>query len=140
MSHPQHVPDDLVAAFRAHLSGDAEEAPSRTGRRAYQAFVGAMFTEAVRRRLGRHPGEARIIGFVADLRTLSDELADALDPDATERLIAAVDADAGNIDGERALRTRSIVLVAIIRGEHLDPAELDVFLERSRTLANGILG
>lgn len=146
----QQVSDDVVDAFRAYLAGDSQMWKarnaaldwSRDGRRAYRAFIHAMFAEAVHRRLGRHPREARIIEFVADVRALSDDIADAIDPDQTERLIASLDADAetGDIGTEASLRISLTVLAAIIGDEHLSPAELNVFLERSRTFANEILG
>lgn len=148
MSTPQRrVPDEILAAFRAYLSDDmdlwsAREAAldwSRPGRLAYRAFIVAMFAEAVLLRLGSHPREEGIIGFVADVRTRGDEIADLLDPDTTERLIGEVYdyTDAADIGRERAEPIRLAVIVAIIE---LTPAELDAFLERSRTRAEEVLG
>jgi len=150
MSHPEHVPDDVVAAFRAYLSGDRElwktrnEAldRSRTVQRAYRAFVSAMFAEAVDRRLGRHPAWERIVEFVADIRARDDALADALDPDETERMIAWVDDDAGidDIDADRSLGIWILVVTVIVRDADLDDAGLDAFLQRARTFADEVLG
>lgn len=150
MSTPQRrVPDEILAAFRAYIIDDMElwsarEAEldwSKPGSLAYRAFIVAMFTEAVRRRLGRHPREERIIEFVADVRARGDEIADLLDPDTTERLIGEIYdyADAGDITRERAEPIRLAIIVAIIPGEHLTPAELDEFLEQSRTSAEAVL-
>lgn len=151
MSTPQQrVPDEVVAAFRACLSGDTEQWTARNaaldrspaGRRAYQAFICAMFTESVHRRLGLHPREARIIAFVADVRSRGDELADLLDPETTERLIGEVYdyADPGEIDAKRSAQIRFAIIVVIIRDEDLSETELNVFLERSRTRADEVLG
>lgn len=151
MSTPQRrVPDEILAAFRAYITDDMElwsarEAAldwSKAGRLAYRAFIVAMFAEAVRLQLGPHPREERIIEFVADVRARDDEIADLLDPDTTERLIGEVYdyTDAADIGRERAEPIRLAVIIAIIPGAHLTPAELDAFLERSRTSAEEALG
>lgn len=151
MSIPQRrVADDIVAAFRAYFSGSEGEWFARSsaldrsadGMRVYRAFLAAMFGESVRRRLGhQRPREAAIIEFVADVRARGDEIADLLDPEGTERLIAAAygEPDGYGLGGEHT-RIRLTVLTVIIRDAALSPAELDVFLERSRTAAEEVLG
>lgn len=151
MSTPQQrVPDEIVAAFRAYLSGDKERWTARNaaldrskpGRRAYKAFLIAMFVTAVGRRFGRGPRWSHIVEFVADLRSRDDELADMLDPEETERMIERAGEGTVHLDdaGKRSVEIWMAVLTAIIRDESLAPAELDVFLERARTYAEGVLG
>ena len=142
------VTDDMVAALRAYLSRDYEEFKRRNGafdasqglRRSYVALLIASFVEAVERRFAT-PSREEIAAFVAGMRARDDHLA-KLDPDATERLIAFVfedDVRIEDIDPDKSVGIRMMVLSQIFHDLALDDAELEVFLERARTLANEIL-
>lgn len=150
MSTPrnQRVPDEIVAAFRAYLAGRTEEWSARNGaldrseagRRAYKAFLIALFVNAVERGLGREPSWDRIVEFVADLRSRGDELADMLDPEETERMIEWAGQSSVSIGAKRSAEIWMAVTAVIIRDAALDDGELNAFLERARTFAEGVLG
>ena len=147
------VTDDIVAAFRAYLSEDTEQwhrrltaldldnAPATS--RAHFAFLTALFAMAVERRFTVNTTRDEIIDFVADLRSRDEKIAERLDPDATERMIAMVFDDSVETDDIPRMQTIGIrmgVLTLIIREGGLDSAELEDFLEKSRAFANEILG
>lgn len=150
-SNSTPVTDDVMDAFRAYLSGDTEEWKVRNdaldrslpARRAYKAFLMAMFTEAVDRRLGRSPSWERIVEFVAELRARDDSIADMIDPDEAERMIAWASDDetgSGDIDERRSVGIWMFVIAAVVRDAGLDAAGLDAFLRKSRRFAHQVLG
>ena len=147
------VTDDIVAAYRAYLSGDTEQwhrridaldlnnAPATS--RANSAYLTALFMDAVERRFNANTTRDEIIDFVADLRSRDDQIAEKLDPDATERMVAMVfddDVATDDIPRHQTIGIRMGVLAVIIREGGLDSAELEEFLEKSRAFANEILG
>lgn len=146
------VTDDIVATFRAYLSGDMEQWErlrkaldldnTHAKSRAYFAFLTASFAMAVERRFNASTPREEIIAFVADLRARDEKWAERLDPDATERMIAMIFDDNVETDDIPRLQTigiRMIVSAAIVRDDDLDSAELEDFLDKSRTLGNEVL-
>jgi hypothetical protein len=139
------VTDDEVAALRAHLSGDQalyHELYGRLDRSAirvtYAAFITAVFVEAVDRRFGKNGTAADVISFVADVRSRSDNVANAIDPRAAERLILAIlkDEDGEDFDGQTMGQIYIVLLSALISDEQLDDDALDASLESARKRAD----
>lgn len=145
------VTDDMVASFRAYLSGDREQWNRRMNamdrspksERVYLAMLTAVFFEALARRFSDAPTRDETVEFVADLRSRGEQLAERLDPEAAERMIAAVydhDVDLDGISQDQRLGVRMSVSRVIFYDEGPDSAELEEFLDKSRTFANEMLG
>lgn len=145
------VTDDMVATYRAFLSGDHEQWKQRRAAlgtspettRPFFALLTGLFVEAVERRFDPGVSRDEIITFIADLRSRSDDLAERLDPDASERMIAMVFDDDVSTDGiprDQTIGVRLSVTAAIVGDEGLDGAQLEEFLAKSRNLADEILG
>jgi hypothetical protein len=142
------VTDDVVATMRAYLSGDREQFQRRNealapgDRKAFRALLTAAFMEAVERRFGGGTPRDEIIDFVAELRGRDDQIAERLDPDATERMIAAVfddDVETDDIDANTSVGIQMGVLALSMAQRGSDSADLEEFLDRSRAFANEIL-
>lgn len=140
------VTDDEVAVLRAHLAGDQARYRELSGRldrsaatrASYTALITAAFIEAVERRFASGGTAADVIGYVADVRSRSDDVADALDARAAEQLIRAVltDEETANIDGKTRGAVSIIMLSALISDEGFDDAGLDAFLAVARKKAD----
>jgi hypothetical protein len=143
------VTDDQVATLRALLSDDMDRyrrlfAGLERGEAAkgYSALIAAGFSEAALRRFGSDYTQADIITFVASLRARSENVSQALDPDAAELLLNATlgDASTRGMSREVKVNTEISLLVGLIADEHLDHAGLDAFLADARKLADQIMG
>ena len=145
------VTDEMVDAIRVLLSGDGEEFRrlnaaidrSDEAQRAYTALVLAAFAAAVERNFVPQVTRDTIIDYVADVRSRSSDVAEDIDPDAAERLIAMVFDDDINIDdlsNATRVRLQGLLLYALISDEGLDDAATDRFLDGARKLADEILG
>ena len=145
------VTDDMVDAFRAYLSGDKDgfhrrdEAldTSRPARQAYRALVVGLFVTAVERRFPTPPTWGQRIEFVADLRARDEDVADALDPETTERVVASVFDDkvkTGDVKGRQSVRIWMLVTAGVISDADLDGPGLEDFLGKGRAFADDLLG
>lgn len=145
------VTDDMVATYRAFLSGDHEQwkrrraalGTSPEATRPFFALLTGLFVEAVERRFDPSVSRDEIIGFVAEVRARSDELAERLDPHATERMISMVfddDVATDDIPRDQTIGVRLTITAAIVGDEGMDSAQLEDFLSKSRALADEILG
>jgi len=140
------VTDDEVAVLRAQLAGDQarhQELYRRLDRSAatratYTVLITAAFIEAVERRFAGKGTPADVISYVADVRSRSDDAAEALDARAAERLIRGVltDENTADIDGKTRGAVSIIMLSALVSDEQLDDAGLDAFLAVAREKAN----
>jgi len=140
------VSADEVATLRTYLSGDMDEyrrmqaqldpAAARSG---YSALIAAAFFEAVDRRFAK-PGTttADIIKYVADVRTRSAKVSEALDPQAAERVIrhALGDGSIRDLDDDTVIGAQIVILSALIADEQFDNASLDQFMSEARKLAD----
>ena len=145
------VTDDMVDAFRAYLSGDEDGFQRRTealdgsrpARQAYRALMSGLFVTAVERRFPAPPTWAQRIEFVAELRARDEDVADSLDPETTERVIASVfddKVDTDDVKGRRSVRIWTLVTAGIISDADLDAPALEDFLDKGRALADAQLG
>jgi hypothetical protein len=140
------VSADEVATLRAYLSGNMDEyrrmqeqldpVAARSG---YSALIAAAFFEAVDRRFTK-PGTttADIIKYVADVRTRSAKVSEALDPQAAERVIrhALGGGAIRDLDDETVIGAQIVILSALIADEQFDDASLDQFMSEARKLAD----
>jgi hypothetical protein len=140
-----HVTDAQAATLRAYLAGDqaryAElhaQLDRRADARAYTALIIAAFFTAVDQRFAKNGTAADVTGFVTDLRTRSDRLAQDIDPQATERVIRAAltDEDISDLNDEDKGRIYTAVLAALIADAHLDDTDLEALLTEARITAN----
>jgi hypothetical protein len=144
------VSADQVATVRAFLSGDGETFErlndgldrSQAGRTAYATLITATFARAVQRRFNAQTPRSEIIDYVADVRSRSDNVAAKLDPDRAERMVMTIigDEDVDDLDSNERIQVAMFLLAGLVADADLDEAELEAFLERSRTLANKLLG
>jgi hypothetical protein len=143
------VSDQQVATLRAQLAGNAAEhvrllrqLDGQDDGLGYSALVNAAFFEAVDHRFGRDSTPADVIGYVADVRSRFDEAAEAVDPQAGERLIrkVLVGGSTDDIDGRTSSRVKLFLLAALMADQGLDDAGLDEFMASARKLADHLLG
>ena len=136
------VTADQVESIRAMLTRDAEgfERISKqldpATRPARGALISAAFFLAAERRFkGGSPTD--VTAFVDDLRTRRG-LADEIDARTAERLLLATftDEDIEDINGDAQADHFAILLSGIIADASLSDAQLDVFLDDARKLAN----
>jgi hypothetical protein len=139
------VTDEQVAALRAQLADDVEEhrrllaqLDLDSGGREYLALIDAAFFEAAERRFGNESTTADVIEYVADVRSRSQRIAEAVDARLAEQLIRMVfsDSPAEQLDSKAALTAKQVLLGALIADEHLDDAGLDKVLADARRLAD----
>jgi hypothetical protein len=142
------VSDKQAATLRAQLAGDLErhkrlldELDNHADGRAYVTLTNAAFFEAVRRRFGVGGTPDDVIAFVAEVRTRSERVGDALDPHISERvLLAAIDgADTAGLDPREARSSQRFLLAAMVADEQFDDADLDKFIARARAMADELL-
>lgn len=142
------ISDDLVAALRAQLAGDAEEherlwshVDQAEVQATYAALVEGAFFAAVDRRFGKSSTASDVVEFVGDLRSRSEHIEDSLDPAVAERLIMAVmgEGSLDNIDNTTRFRTEGVLLAALVHDEHLDDSELDAFMAKARKFGDYLL-
>jgi len=143
------VTDDEVAVLRAQLAGDQAHYLKLYGRldrsaatrTTYSLLITAAFMEAVERRFVGNGTAADVISYVADVRSRSDDAAEALNARTAERLIRDVltDEDTEDIDGKTRGQVYIIVLSALVSDERFDDAGLDAFLAAARERADDYL-
>lgn len=143
------VTDDMVAAVRAYLEVDEERAQrltatldrSRDASIAYKAMIAGTFMAAVARKFNRQSSRDDIIDYVAQVRSRNEELADILEPSATERMIASVygDEDIEDIDARIVMDIEIFISVAIVTDKGISGQELDDFLATARKYADQML-
>lgn len=137
-----------IAALHAQLSGNAAdhkrllgEFNGRDDRVAYSALVHAAFIEAVGRRFTKQSGTPEIVEYVGDVRSRSDEIANAVDARLGEQLILEVLGRA-RTDGAstRASSTAMLfLLTALVADEQLTVGELDQFIAKAKETADYLL-
>jgi hypothetical protein len=142
------VTDEQVATLRAHLAGDNDEylrlwaqLDRQAAKTGYMALLAAAFFEAVDRRFTKNGTTTDVIQFVSSLRVRLGCDADAIDPTIAERLIKDA-LGRGSIDDlaeEEIVRTKVILLTALISDERLDDAGLDNFMATARTLGDRLM-
>lgn len=139
------VTDQQLAALRARLSGDLAEHKRLlgqldwiTGGTAYALLIDAAFCKAVNGKFGPGTTGDDVVRYVADVRGRLDAAAEAIDPQAAERLIGKVlgQGSIEDLDPKTAYATRQFVLAAIIADGQLPAAQLDSFLDDARKLAD----
>jgi hypothetical protein len=135
------ITDDQVAVLRTYLKGDADgqnRIHERIGSPDYADLLVAAFFEAVDRRFGGNGTKPDVVEFVANLRSRTDGLADAIDPRPAERLILAAftDEEIADIDDKIKGGLYVLLLAALINDAQLSDTELDKFLAEARGLAD----
>lgn len=143
------VSADQVATVRAFLSGDGETFErlngeldrSKEGRTAYATLITATFARAVQRRFNAKTPRSEIIDYVADVRSRSDNVAAKLDPDRAERMIMTIigDENVDDLDSNERIQVAMFLIAGLVADANFDEAELEAFLERSRSLADKLL-
>lgn len=143
------VTDDMVAAVRAYLMADKEEARqrnaaldrSRDATTAYKAMIMATFVVAVERKFSERSSREEIIEYVANVRSRGPDMPTLLDPTASERMIAWVisDEDTKDIDARMEFNIWTYFATAIVNDEGIYDQALDDFLAEARDVANDML-
>jgi hypothetical protein len=143
------VSDIQVATLRAFLEGNQpryNELLGQMNRQAdsvgYSALVTAAFFEAVDRRFSKQSTRPDVVEYVADVRSRSDEVADAVDPVVAERLIREVlgEGSTEDVDGRTSSTTKLFLLAALTADADLDSGGLDDFIAKIRKMADHLLG
>lgn len=141
------VTDDVVEIVRAYLEVDGERAQRLLGsldasqNQAYQAMIAGTFMAAVTRRFNKQSSREEIIDYVAQVRSRSEEMAESLEPSATERMIASIysDVDIDDIDPRMVMNIEIFIAVAIVSDKGISGPDLDDFLATARTYAEKML-
>jgi hypothetical protein len=142
------VTDQQVATLRAMLSGNRSEhrrLVTQLDRQGdgvgYSALVTAAFIKAVSHRFGKESTSADVIAFVADARSRFDEIAEAVNPQAGERLIRKVVAGGStdDIDPRTSSTVKLLLLAALVADEEFDSEALDEFVADARKFADYLL-
>jgi hypothetical protein len=142
------VTNDQALALRTLLTGDIEkynrlfaQLDRAAALKGYTALIAAAFCEAVERRFPKDFEQSDVVAFVADVRSRSDRLANALDPRTAERIIRVVfgDGSVRDVDDATTVRTQIVLLTALIADEELDDNGLDAFMDRARKLADQMI-
>ena len=88
------ITDYTVAVLRAQLADEVDEhrrlldqLDLKADGRAYVALIDAAFFEAAERRFGNRSTTAEVIEYVADVRSRSQRIADAVNARTAEQLI-----------------------------------------------------
>lgn len=140
------VTDRQVATLRAQLVGQTAGHKRRlaqldwkTDGPGYTALLDAAFFEAADRRFNAQTTDEEIIAYVANVRSRTEETADAVNPEYAERLIAKVLGRGGSIDDledKTGTRTKHVLLAALTIDQEYDDAGLDEFLTAARKIAD----
>jgi hypothetical protein len=142
------VTDEQMAALRALLTGNVIENRRLLAQferqidgAAYSALVNAAFFEAVDRRFGKEAPSARVIDYVADVRSRSDEIAENVDANVGERMIrkVVVGESTDDLDSRTSATAKLLLLAALVADENFGNAELGQFLARVRKMADYLL-
>lgn len=142
------VTDEQVAALRAQLADQPEEhkrllrALDQTSLvTGYKALLVCAFCMAARLRCRGDDAAAKVIEFVAHVRSISAEFADKVDPRVAEQVILeALTGDTENgIAPLTTIQYQVVLLSALIADRKLDDARLDDFLAQARVRADRLL-
>ncbi|MGI5223999.1 hypothetical protein [Actinoallomurus sp. CA-142502] len=142
------VTDEQVAALRAFLASEPDEAERLTGQLVeadrlvgYGELVHAAFVTAVRRRFSPSWSIPEVIGLVATVRAQLLDDGIHIDPRTSESLMrhALGDAVATDLEKPATARAQVLLLGELIVDEGLDDAGLDEFLAQARTLADRLM-
>jgi hypothetical protein len=142
------VTDQQVAVLRAMLTGNRAEHARLLAELdrwedglGYSALVTGAFIKAVDRRFGKASAKGSVVEFVADARSRSDEMADAVDPRVAERLIRKVtDGESTeDIDVKTSSAAKLLLIAALIADEDVDNNGLEAFLSDARKLADYLI-
>lgn len=141
------VTDDVVAIVRAYLEVDGErarqllDALDESQNFAYQAMIAGTFMAAVTRKFNKQSSRDEIIDYVAQVRSRSEEMADALEPSATERMIESIysDVDIDDIHPRTVMSIEIFIAVAIVTDKGISGPELEDFLTTARQYGEKIL-
>lgn len=144
------VTDDMVATVRAYLEVDKERfqqlnaalGESSEESMAYQAMMAGAFMAAVTHRFNSRSSREEIIDYVAQVRSRSESMAEALEPSATERMIESIysDVDIDDIDVRMVMSIEMYIAVAIVTDKGISGPALDEFMDTAREYAEKILG
>ena len=139
------VTNQQVAALRAQLANQPDE-HKRLFRQLdwategvpYSALIDAGFFEAVDRRFANGTTTAAVTAYVGAVRSRLGSAADAVNPEAAERLILKVlgHGSVADLDAKVAFSAKQLLLAALIADEDLDDAGLDEFMASSRMVAD----
>jgi hypothetical protein len=107
----------------------------------YSALLIGAFFEAVDRRFSKNSTTAGVVNYVADVRARFDEIAEAVDPLVTERLIRATlgEGSTHDIPGRASVTAKLFLVAALIADEGLDSTGLDEFIAKARKNADYLL-
>jgi hypothetical protein len=139
------VTDQQLAVLRAQLANHPGEHKRlfrqldwTTDGVPYSALIDAGFFEAVDRRFTDGTSIAAVTEYVGAVRSRLGSAADAIDPEAAERLILKVlgHGSVADLDAKVAFSAKQLLLAALIADEGLDDAGLDSFMASARTLAD----
>jgi hypothetical protein len=142
------VTDQQAATLRAQLAGNLAEhkrllasLDKRADSRGYSALLTAAFYNAVDSRFARDSTLDEVTEFVADVRSHSERIRDALDPRVAERVLvsAFTNGDLDDLDAEELTKTKMFLLAGMIGDQHLDDAGLDEFIAKARAFADELL-
>jgi hypothetical protein len=141
--------DLVVATLRAQLADSVDEhmrllrqIKTDADKRAYATLINASFFEAIDRRFGEGAARDDAIEFVADVRSRSARLSDALDPRTGEQVILAAigNGSIDELDPEELRRNQIILLAGMVADLRFDNGILDEFMAKARASADSLLG
>lgn len=142
------ISDEQVAALRAFLALDADDAEARMNQlieggrlEGYGEFVSAAFATAVRRRFSSGWTIADVIRFVASARGRLTSEGVRVDPRAAEILVRRTLGEPINVELDEEINARAqiFLLSELTIDENFGDAELDNFLTLAKELADQLL-
>jgi hypothetical protein len=142
------VTDQQAATLRAQLAGNFTEyerllagLDNQVDGRGYSALLTAAFHKAIDLRFTRDSTLDEVTEFVADVRSRSERLRDALDPGLGERVVVtAVGSDyVHDLPSADSNKIKMVLLTALVSDMHLGDAGLDEFMAGARAFADELL-
>jgi hypothetical protein len=142
------VSDHLVATLRAFLEGNKAryndllaQTDQQVDGLGYSALITAAFFEAVDRRFAKQATRADVVEYVADVRSRSEDVAAAVDPQVAERLVREVlgDGSTDDVDGRTSSSTKMYLLAALMVDARLDSTSMDEFIAKVRKMADHLI-
>jgi hypothetical protein len=133
-----------AATLRAFLEGDRPrynellgQLDRETDSLGYGALVTAAFFEAADRRFSKQTTRSDVVEYVAEVRSRSGDIADAVDPRVAERLIHEVlgEGSTEDIDGRTSSATKLFLLAVLMADAGLGSSELDEFMTKVTKMA-----
>jgi hypothetical protein len=145
------ITNEYMYALRAFLTGDpafarmSERLEARDGRQGgdiYAALAGAAITVAARRQFGSGYTAADLIRFVAQARASTPGRGADIDPRTAEQLMRTVLGNEPAPEGlgqDAKARAVSLLLLELTSQQKMTGAELDIVLDKARSLAERAL-